>query len=93
MNKITFNQASASGLPSSPGAYILGNGSKVHYVGRTDDLQRRTREHLNNETNPRLRAASITTMWYEPTRTVADAQRLERAWYAKYRPDCNLLAP
>lgn len=93
MNKVTFGQAAASNLPTSCAAYILGIGTTAHYVGSTDNLQRRTQEHLTNEPNDKLRARRCDTMWYQTTRTIAEAQQLERDWYSKFRPDCNRVAP
>lgn len=93
MKEITFNQASASGLPNSPGAYMLGSGTTSFYVGSSNDLQRRTLEHLNGESNPCLRRKNVQKVWYQTTRTEAEARAIEREWYRKFGHECNEREP
>lgn len=74
--------ASNSGVPKSPGVYVIGHRDSLHgldlercyvYVGESKDLHRRLGEHLpDTEDNPELKTylrKNYTALmcWYRPT--------------------------
>lgn len=48
--RVSFNKTGISKLPKSPGMYII-NSDGDKYVGSTNNLQRRAKEHLRNGNN------------------------------------------
>ena len=47
LNRVPFSDRSISKLPKGPGMYII-NSDGDKYVGSTNNLQRRAKEHLRN---------------------------------------------
>ncbi|OGJ59086.1 hypothetical protein A2635_00125 [Candidatus Peribacteria bacterium RIFCSPHIGHO2_01_FULL_51_9] len=58
------------------GVYIL-RGSR-HYVGSTDDLERRLRQHKRGHTHTTKRIGQWTLLKFIPCVTLEDARTLER---------------
>jgi len=81
-------------LPEKPGAYLLGSNQQPVYVGSTNNLRRRGKEHLpENETNSCLKRKRPGTMWYQECSSEAEARKLEKEWYGKYGHTCNEQEP
>jgi excinuclease UvrABC nuclease subunit len=80
-------------LPTSPGAYRLEKAGTPIYVGSTDDLSRRYEEHRSTSHNTCIKQTGWDNFVYQSTETVKQAEILECAWYQKYQPKCNLVAP
>lgn len=100
--------SSSSHVPARPGLYVIGHiqtyrgleiGRQYVYVGKTDNLRRRLREHLPpNEQNAGLRnyLRELTTdarCWYTVFDAVDSAQlnSAERALIAHINPKFNIV--
>jgi excinuclease UvrABC nuclease subunit len=95
-----LNQQEVSRVPSKCGAYVLwgfyrdGNNFCVLYVGRSNDLNQRLRDHLpSNESNPRLQRNRPTHFAYLVTRNEEEAYQAECWLYHHHNPPCNSAHP
>jgi excinuclease UvrABC nuclease subunit len=86
--KRTITRENVATVPESPGVYILyGTRGAPAYIGATSSLRRSLERQL--ETG-RIPAA---TFAYRQTRTLAEAQRLERPLIARLLPRFNVQFP
>jgi excinuclease UvrABC nuclease subunit len=94
-----LNQQEVSRVPSKCGVYALGfylSGGNFYvlYVGRSNDLNQRLRDHLpNNESNPRLQRNRPTHFAYLVTRNEEEAYQAECWLYHHHNPPCNSAHP
>ena len=80
-------------VPSTPGAYRLEKAGRVIYVGSTDNLERRYREHQSDPHNACIRLTGWDNFIWQTVTTTRQAEQLECQWYQAYRPACNLTSP
>jgi len=94
-----LNQQEVFRVPSGCGVYVLGfylgrGNFYVLYVGRSNDLNQRLRNHLpSNESNPYLRRNRPTHFAYLVTRNEEEAYQAECRLYHRYNPPCNSAHP
>ena len=50
----SFNSSSSVCIPSAPGIYFIRDFRGVLYIGRTENLKRRFKEHFWNTNNPKI---------------------------------------
>ena len=73
--------------PSKSGVYVLRTATEVSsiiYIGSTDNLERRLKEHFLSGDIPGV----LFFDWYE-TSTSDEARNVEKTWIASYLPKYN----
>lgn len=68
--------------------YVL-KGDKMHYIGYTDNLEKRIERHKNWETITTRKMSNIKLLWYFKKETKTEAIKLEkmikRNWHIDHR--------
>ncbi|MCK5062190.1 GIY-YIG nuclease family protein [Candidatus Parcubacteria bacterium] len=83
---IEFNYAKAKYVPIFCGCYVLSNyNNDILYIGKTNNLQRRFKQHLEDFEKVSLTRDGI-AYWFSHRRCVDEYElsRLERGWLNHY---------
>jgi len=85
-NRVSFNYKGISKLPRSPGMYKINSNGHLSYIGSTNNLRRRAREHMRNRNDG-------TSLSYRRTVTRQQASTLERNAIRGSCPPRNRVKP
>jgi len=85
-NRVPFNYKGVSKLPRSPGMYKINTNGNLSYIGSTNNLRRRAREHMRNGND----GSSIS---FKRTVTRRQAYNLERKSIRRSCPTRNRTKP
>lgn len=66
--------------------YILRGSTGRHYIGSTDNIERRLNEHRKGQTHTTARLGELIVVARKQTSTLEGAKKLERALKAKKNP-------
>jgi len=83
--RVPFNKKGISKLPKSPGTYTI-NSDGDKYVGSTNNLQRRAKEHLRNRNDGN-------SLSYKRAVTRKQASGMERKLIRRSCPSRNITKP
>lgn len=79
--RLRFTLKSLKFAPASDGCYVLATFSgEILYVGLTDDLHRRFREHRDDSEKCKVTDVGAAFWFYYLLSTPAEVARIERTW-------------
>ena len=85
-NRVPFNYKGVSKLPRGPGMYKINSDGQTRYIGSTNNLQRRAREHMRNGNDG-------SSLSFKRTVTRKQAYYLERKSIRRSCPPTNRTKP
>lgn len=85
-SRVSFNDSGISKIPKSPGVYKINNNGKTSYIGSTNNLQRRAKEHKRT-------GNTGTSISYQKTSTRRQAYNIERNSIRRTCPSHNKTKP
>lgn len=84
--RVPLNPAGVSKLPKTPGVYTINSNGQRSYIGSTNNLQRRAKEHLRNGNNG-------TSLSYKRAVTRKQAFAMEKNTIKRSCPTTNRIKP
>src|SRR3989304_8360933 len=85
-NRVLFNERGISKLPRGPGMYKINSNGQLSYIGSTNNLRRRAKEHMRNGNDG-------TSISFKRTVTRQQASSLERKSIRRSCPPTNRAKP
>lgn len=85
-SRVPFTTSGISKIPKSPGVYKINQYGKTRYIGSTNDLHRRVKEHQRT-------GNTGTSVSYQKTSTRTQAYNLERNSIRRTCPSRNRTKP
>ena len=86
-DKVRFQFRKLGLVPSAPGCYCLANyAEEILYIGKTQDLQRRIKEHvLGDEKTAQTDRGIAFWVCFRRVGNIHELGRLERGWMNEYQ--------